>query len=72
MKEQKITDPTKAKAAVAHLLSEGWKIDLHALNKDIPGGLNDQDWLGIANGCMDAVMNELAKDKIIPIARFRR
>ena len=72
LKENKIVDPTKAKAAIAYLISEGWGIDLHGIAKTIPGGLTDSDWLEMANGCMAHVMNELAKDKVIPLAKFQR
>lgn len=72
MKENKITDKINAQAAIAYLISEGFGIDLHTINKTIPGGLTDQDWLNIANGCRDWVMNRLAEGKVIPIARFRK
>ena len=71
MQVQTFRDPMKAKAAIAHLISEGWRIDLHEANQKVEGGLKDADWLAIANGCLDHVMNELAKDKVIPIARFK-
>lgn len=72
MTEARITDPVKAQAAVAYLIAEGWQMNLHELHKSIPGGLQPQDWLALANGCMDFVMNKLAEDKVIPIARFKR
>lgn len=72
MVKSEITDPTKAQAAIAYLISEGWKIDLHELKTTLPGGLQAQDWLDIANKCLDFVMDRLAEDKVIPISRFKR
>lgn len=73
MNEARITDPIKAQAAIAYLISEGWGIDLHALKQSLPDKtIRPDDWLNIANGCMDYVMGELAKEKVIPIARFRK
>jgi hypothetical protein len=72
METKKITDPVRAQAAIAFLISEGWQIDLAALNKEIPGGLTPADWLRIANGCLDYCMDRLAEDKVVPIGRFRK
>lgn len=70
MKKAKFTDHIKAQAAIAWLISEGWGIDLAKLNKEIPGGLKPQDWIAMANECMDWCFNKMAEDKVIPIARF--
>lgn len=72
MKENKITDPVKAQAAVAYLISQGWGIDLATINREIPGGLQPEDWLRIANVCMSYCMDALAAEKVIPIGRFRK
>lgn len=72
MKEKRITNHIKAQAAIAFLIAEGWQLDLHKMHSEIPGGLQPQDWIDIANGCLDHVMNALAEDKVIPIARFRK
>lgn len=70
MRENKITDVIKAQAAIAYLISEGWAINIAELNKTLPGGLKGEDWLNIANGCLDHYMNELDKHKVIPISRY--
>lgn len=70
MERKKITDPVRAQAAVAYLIAEGWKIDLEAINKQLPGGLQSQDWLSIANGCMDYCFEVMAKEKVVPIMSY--
>lgn len=72
MKKTTITDPRNARAAIASLIAEGWQIDLPKLHREITGGLTDHDWLTMANGCLDYVMNALDAEKVIPISRFRK
>lgn len=70
--KNKITDPHKAQAAIAYLIAQGWGIDLAKMNKEIPGGLQSQDWIDIANGCLDFVMKKIEDGKVIPIMLFRK
>lgn len=72
MKQPKISDPVKAQAAIAYFISMGFKIDLFGLNKDLPGGLQSEDWLAIANHCATWVFDELGKEKVIPMNIFSR
>lgn len=72
LKPSRIRDPIKAQAAIAMLISQGWEIDLARIQKELPGGLQEKDWLDIANGCLTAVLDRLEADKVIPIAAFTR
>jgi hypothetical protein len=72
LRERQFTDPMSAKAGIAYLISEGWQIDLYGLNKSLPGGITDRDWMNIANHCMNFLLEQVAKEKVIPIARFKR
>lgn len=72
MKQPKITDPIKAQASIAYLIANGFKIDLFELNRDIPGGLQSDDWIAIAEFCATFVFDELAKQKVIPLNAFAK
>jgi hypothetical protein len=72
MDKVQFKDPKKAQAAIAFLIAEGWGIDLAKLNKELPGGIQDKDWLAIANGCLNWCLDRMAEDKIIPIEQFSK
>lgn len=72
MKQPKISDPVKAQAAIAYFISMGFHIDLFKINKELPGGLQSQDWIEIANHCSAWVFDELAKEKVIPLDVFAK
>lgn len=54
----KITDPIKARCAVAEALALGVEF------KGLPRDMKDADWLELANGLLKWFLDESAKDKI--------
>lgn len=71
MRQNKFNNPIKAQAAIAYLISQGWKINLAEVRTRLGEDLKPEDWLNIANHCLDFTMNELAKDKVIILGNFR-
>lgn len=54
----RIIDPIKARAAIAVILSYGWKL------KGLRPDMSDDEWLMLANKLMDAVDDLLAEEKV--------